>query len=398
MQRYKYIMSFVLLYLTFSYSIVHFSKSQIRFTIGRNRKPFNLTIFLIGFVLIVISSIRLNTGSDYRSYWIIYNWSERYKNINYIISLEGIQSALYILAFKLKEFVSTHYFGNSVLEQNILFIFVAVIANVINLRQIRKNSQNISMGIMVYLYLGFYMISNNLLKQQITMSIFLIAFEEFYHRRYVKYCILCAIACLFHVTVLLPAILLIFGGRKYIKVRFILLFIIVFFAASFTIPIFGKYFTIITKIGISKKYFDNIFRYSSDWRRIIYVLGSFIMYFYLYRIVYRHREEFIEKNDKLLIYMQLIAMGLIINAFSVNYWLLIRFSYYFYQFSIFLIPNCYESLQMTQLERKNLKILLVLFAMFFVVFSGENTYYGYHTVFNKNMEPVYLDEYIQLYE
>lgn len=281
MQRYRYIISFVLLYLTFSCSIVCFSKMQMKFVVGKNQKKINLTIFLVGVILILVSSIRLNTGSDYRSYWIIYNWSERYESIKHIISLEGIQSALYIIAFKLKKLVSIYYRGNGLLEQNLLFILVAVVSNLIILKQISKNSKNISLSIMLYLCLGFYMISNNLLKQQIAMSIFLIAFDEFYNRKYLKYCILCIIACLFHVTVLLPSILLLLFARKTIKLKDVYFLIILFIACSFGIPIFGKYFSAVTKLGISEKYFENILRYSLDWRRIIYVIGSFIMYLYL---------------------------------------------------------------------------------------------------------------------
>lgn len=115
-------------------------------------------------------------------------------------------------------------------------------------------------------------------------------------------------------------------------------------------------------------------------------------------IPYRHKYDLTLKDEKMLMYMNMLSMALIINIFSINYWLLIRFSYYFYQFTIFLIPNSYESLKLTNVEKRNLKIILIIFAIFFVVFSGENTYYAYHTVFNKNMQPAYLDDYIKLYE
>lgn len=261
-----------------------------------------------------------------------------------------------------------------------------------------KHSKNLQISVMVYLCLGFYMISNNLLKQQIAMSIFIIAFDEFYNHKYIKYIILCTLACLFHITVLLPAILLVFCSGRSIKLRYLYFIIALLFLLSFGIPVFGKYFSVLSVLGFSTKYFENILRYSLDWRRIIYVIGSFIMYLYLYLSIYRYKNELTEEDNKTLIYMRFIVIGLLINVFAINYWLLIRFSYYFYQFAMFLIPNYFSSIQLTAIKKRNLKIILVIFAMFFAVFSGENTYYSYHTVFNKNMESVYLDEYIKLYE
>lgn len=366
--------------------------------VKQERYKYFFRLFLIGAILIIVSSIRMNTGSDYRNYWVIYNWSEYYQNIENIIRMHSLQSGLYILAFKLKAFVSTVYTGDGVLEQNLLHILVSIFTTIVTLYQIKKHSKNVKISVSLYLFLGYYLIANNLLKQQIAMSIFMIAVQFFIKKKYVPYILLCIMASIFHTTVLFPAILVPIFAKKQFGKRDFFIILIILTGVSFGIPIVARFMPKLSILGISIKYFANAGYFASGWRKMIFVVGVFAFYAWIYRMISKHKYEIGEEWGEISFYLNLLTVGLAINAFAIDYWLIVRFSYYFYQFIIILLPNALDKISLSKARRNNLKIIVVIYAMFFVVFSGDNTYYAYHTVFHKNMTPMVLDEYIRVYE
>lgn len=404
MNRYTYFLSFALLYVLFSFVIIKMCDlEKVHLVVNgtylrkKNQKLF-LSHILIAIVFIIVSSIRLNSGSDYWSYWMIYNHSlENYGDILDVIADRGISSGLYLVAFLLKKLTTDLNFDGTI-EENLLFIVTSVAFTVMTVHQINKYSASFKWSITIYLLLGYYMIANNLLKQQMAMSIMIYAFFKLKEKKYLKYVLLCIFACFFHITAFFPALLFPIVTRiKYSKK---VLFIGILFcgAIGLAIPYLTPIFSVMKVFGFQDKYFSNLTSYSSDWRRILYVILDLCMYCVIFVLLYKKKKIIAEKSPITYSLIAVILTGVIINTLALRFWLIIRISLYFYQFAIFAIPNFVEICKPTKKSLRLLKIALVIYAFIYVITSGDNHYYAYHTIFNQNMEPAYLNTYIELYE
>ncbi len=404
MNRYTYFLSFALLYIAFSLIIIKMCDlNKIHFIIGnrtykKNKQKFFSSQILTTAVFILVSSIRMNTGSDYWSYWMIYNRAlTNYGNASDVIADRGTSSGLYLIAYFLKKMMVNFNLDENI-EQNILFIVVSVFVTVMTIHQIKKYSTNFKWSISLYLLLGFYMISNNILKQQISMSIMIYAFFGLREKKIVKYILLCLLACFFHTTAVFPALLFpIIIRIKYSKTE-LYMGLLILGAIGIAIPYLEPVFSVMKVFGFQDKYFTELMFFSSDWRRILYVILDLFMYIMLFIFLYKKKQILAERSIQTYSIIALILMGIMFNALALRFWLIVRVSLYFYQFAIFAIPNAIEICKPSRRELKWLKIALVVYAFLYVITSGDNHYYAYHTIFNQDMEPAYLYNYIEWYE
>lgn len=399
--RIHYIVVFAIIYVLFSLILFIFAKSNVRLTFnGVYKENFNYSVreYIIIFIIVFIASIKMNFGSDYWSYSVIYNKAlELYSSVSDIISSRGglIGSGLYVMAFLMKSF--TQYIGwNSALENNLIFIVVSIFSTCIVFRQIRKNSFSFEWSVTTYFFMGYFMIANNILKQQVAMSLMMVAYDCLEEKKYVRYIIICFGACLFHSTALVPSIL--FPIIRLVKLNDKVVKVIsgICIGIMALLPYSIRFFSNITSL-FDAKYIDNFTSYSNSTIGRIYVIGSLVVYIYIFSICYKNREYMLGKYDKTISYLSLLAVGIFINFISINFWLAIRISLYFYQFVIFALPNFIEKSNMSRVVKRNIKILLLIFCVFYVFFSWDNHYFGFHTIWS-DMKPAYLPNYISKYE
>ena len=400
MQRFQYYISFTLLYLIFTFVFLWVLKPRVRFVYNGvyNEKRHNrIQNFFVAAILIVISSIRMNTGSDYWSYSLIYNRAlSNYHSIAEVLADRPSSPGLYVLSYVLKS-ISKSLNLDGVLEQNLLFIVVSVFTTVVTLTMIRKLSKDFKLSIMIYLLMGYYCIANNILKQQIAMSILLIAYDRCKQQKYVSYIILCIFACLFHITAIIPSILFPIIQRYRAKKSDIYIFIGINLLITALLPFTMRFFSNITILGYTK-YFENFSTYSNATVGSTYALGCFIAYAIIFSIMYRNKDLIFESSKDTYTYIFVLSAGLIFNALALNFWLLVRVSLYFYQFVIFLIPNAIVACNPSKNTKRWIYIGLIAFCVFYILYSWDNHYFAYHTVYEENMVPAYLDTYISLYE
>ena len=392
MVRYRYILEFVTLYILFCFVMLLPYKVKL---VNQKGKRMIIPEHIICLIWIIVSSIRLNSGSDYWAYYRIYNDIKVYfHSITEVFDYHGFQSGIHVLSYILKETFS----GDTPLEMNVLFIVIAIFSYIVIINRIRKNSKNTKLSIMLYMFLGFFLISNNILKQQVAMSFMLIAYDYLYEKKYLRYVILCIAACFFHISAIIPAITFLIIHRFRLTFRMFLGFFVFFLSLTLMLPYIARPIAELGILGSYSNYIANISLYAGNIRRTIGVMITLVMYAFIFWRIYRFKEKIKSIDTKTYGYIALIFVGIMINAVSINLWVINRIAFYFYQYAIFLVPNTIEILGLKKKQYKKYMIIIVIFTFLFSIFYGENTYYSYHTVFDSSMEPTSLENYVKLYE
>ena len=400
MQRLQYYISFTLLYLCFSLALVWISSPKIRFVINgayNEERRNKIHYFFVAACLIIISSIRMNTGSDYWSYSLIYNRIlSNYQSIHDILADRPFSPGIHIISYILKT-ISRNFELSGVLEQNLLMIAVSVFTTLLTLRIIDRHSNDVKFSLLVYLLMGYYCIANNILKQQVAMSFLFVAYYRCREKKYALYVLYCTLACLFHITAIVPSLL--YPVILKYRTRKIDIYVLIGLCLLITaiLPFTSRFFANASFLGYTK-YFENFATYSKARIGSIYAFGCLVTYMFIFAVMYKQKEVILEMSPDSYAYIFAIAIGIIFNALALNFWLLVRISLYFYQFIIILLPNAVIACKPTKKIKRLIYLGLVVFCVFYVLYSWDNHYFGYHTVFNNNMVPAYLDTYISMYE
>ena len=383
MHRLYYYLSFTLLYIVFSYIMIWLSPQKAN-------KGGIFKIIFIGLILVVVSSIRMNTGSDYWSYSMIYNRSLDYFSLDEVYADRGNSPGFYMLSFLLKEYTLSIGW-DSLLEKNLIFIVTAVFTTVCTFHLVIRNSSNFKWSMWVFFLMGYFMMGNNILKQIFAMIFILYAYDYLFQKKYILYVMMCILAVLFHVTAIVPAFILPFAKRFSLTLALPLCLIF-----AILVPVIGNVAN--ASLFGYVKYFKNFSVYSEANIGRIYSIGSLIAYTALYMTIRKHSKAINRESEKTYSYINLIAIGIAINIIAFNFWLLLRVSLYFYQFSLFLIPNVITIVRPSRQKVKTIKTWFVIFAIFYVLYSMDNHYFAYHTIFNERMQPAHLYDYVEIYE
>ncbi len=384
MHRIEYYLSFTLLYIIFSLIMIWLSPNKFK-------KKGKVGMALVGAILIFVCSIRMNTGSDYWAYSVIYNRSfDSYYNLVEVYEEQGNSPGFYVLSYFLKE-LTINLGWESPLENNLIFIVTAIFVTITTFYLIIKDSFDIKWSMWVFFLMGYFLIGTNILKQIFAMIILMFAYDYLFKKKYVVYGGLCVLAVLFHVTALVPALLFPFADRIKLKVVIwpCLLMAII-------LPILGEYAANVSLFGYVK-YFKHFSIYSDAEIGKFYSIGCLAAYSALYITLKKYSKRIREVSPKTYSYINLLAVGIAINAVAINFWLILRISLYFYQFSLFLIPNAIRIINPSQNKTRTIKVYFILFAIFYVLFSMDNHYFAYHTIY-EDMEPVNLYDYVDKYE
>lgn len=159
---------------------------------GINKMVYNKTIekillFIMFFMLFIVSAIRKYVGTDYGIYLHVYNGIE-----NRVYDREGMEIGYFYLN-KLTKYL----FGG---EYTIFIITSLIIIGLIYLT-IKKNSIDPLMSMIIFMCLGFYITSFNTIRQYIAIA--LIFYSIRYCETKIKWIIPILIASLFHTTALI---------------------------------------------------------------------------------------------------------------------------------------------------------------------------------------------------
>lgn len=341
-------------------------------------QPIDIIIIII---LIVVSGIRCNVGSDYYSYYIAYNnWLVNLDSIHDVVQSNS-QFGLYVLGFILKSITDFPY---------AIFWMIACMIYPCMIIYMRKATQKPSIAFMCYALLGFFAISNNILKQAMAMLIMIYAYECLANHKKIKFIFVVLIASIFHTTAIIAAILMIISRKIKPSYNNLLVCILAGVVAFLSYHVIGNVIGSISILERFQTYFINTTTYSSMLKETIGTVGYALIYIAITVILISKKEEIKENNEEAYKRIPMLMIGVAISIFSINNWTINRIALYLYQFVITIMPALF-AIKYTPKEKKYYLLmiltLLVGACLFLTIFAAENEYYSYQTYFNTEPMP-----------
>lgn len=119
-------------------------------------------------LLVFIVGIRTNSGSDYYNYLLSFrnvdNW---FHSLNQLLTTR-FQNGLYVLMYVIKSFTK---------NEALFFVILAILNYLPIFYLIRKYSNDVLLSFSSWIFLGFFLMSTNILKQSLAMVLVLLAFD-----------------------------------------------------------------------------------------------------------------------------------------------------------------------------------------------------------------------------
>jgi len=143
---------------------------------------------LILFAPVFIAAVRWAIGSDFVTYWSIFL---DLQNSNILESLINSREPLYTALNILANFLFGQEWGIFLLSSLITMLFILLTA------EYYKKYLSIAMVLLIY-FLLFYILSLNIVRQMIALSIILYAFRFILEKKPIKYFIMVIISVMFH--------------------------------------------------------------------------------------------------------------------------------------------------------------------------------------------------------
>ena len=246
-----------------------------------------------------------------------------FENINKY-NFSNIEYGYYILN-RAVYFISDNY-------QFFLFIITAIIY--FNLYFFLKNySKHIRISLLLFILLGFFDNSLNLIRQLLGISIILYSYKYILSRNFIKFISIIILASFFHRT----SLIFIFAYflhkipyKKNIWKYYILCIVIIYFVSSFI-------FDFIKSTGLYSSYFS-----SSDFGIQDSIKLAPLLNFVQYFSIILSSLLCLNRNDKKSYYLIILLMfGSFFTLMSFRFTQIDRLSFYYSIFTILLIPNIY---------------------------------------------------------
>ena len=354
----------------------------------KKTKKIQLIDIIMMIILILVSGFRCNFGSDSYNYYNQYNSvTDIYYNFWDVFN-SSYQSGFISLCYIVYQL--THF-------EYAIFWVIALITYPVIIIYARKKTQKPSIVFAAYILMGFFVISNNILKQNIAMVIMLIAYYSFLKKKkYIKYFILVFIASKFHITAIIAGICIFMGTKispTYKNLRlFVLIGIVISVLYNFVVPF------IITNVPVLFKYenYLNIERSTTTIIRGGINVISYIIMYTILTIVLLNNKEKIKKlhdgKDNCYNEIAFLFIAIMFSIIAIRNQTINRIAFYLYQFIIFMIPNLFELKFTYKSKKMYLAFFVIIFMLWFGfnnIFGAENRYYDYSTYLTDIPKPYY---------
>lgn len=326
------------------------------------------------YLLIIISAIRYDYGTDYINYKNGFDYYANISNIKTAITQQYNMEIGWIILCKIFKPLGFYW----------LIAFISIIINYAYYKTIARYVQRdyYALAICIYLfYPDLFLLGQSMLRQELAISMFLLAFPYIEKRKILRPIILLLIAISFHTSAL---ILFPFIGLGYVKwhwkkaVAAILL--ISFFLFMISSKILTSIFTQLTQFEAFAKYIENYGAWDSTSEFglgfILKTIPFFVAIYYIYTT----------NSSQNISLIFLSCISILVLPFVQIIGLLDRISYYFSCFYVASLPIIY-----TYIKRRLVRIAL-LFLLFLMMFASyynflhsesyAEKYTTYQTIFN----------------
>ncbi|KIO70372.1 EpsG family protein [Caldibacillus thermoamylovorans] len=306
----------IIIYLTLLIVITFLGNTIDLFT--NNNKAKNAFLFISFLPLLLISALRSpSVGADTENYLYGYNLIKDYFYPDFFNVVRWENG--YVILNKLVSFMSNN--------EQIIIIATSFIILIGIFYFIYKNSLNFTFSIYLFLSLYFYLISFNLIRQFIAISILLMGFHLIEKRKFFKYLIVVVIASTFHQ----PAILMIGLYFLYnLKLNAKNLTLIIGSAILLLVS-FNYIMELIFIVFPGYEYYIGTSYLEGSGLLTTLISGSILFFGVFIKLTYKSDKKF----DFLLIIM---IVSFLVSALSMYITLFNRLGYYFSIFNIIFIP------------------------------------------------------------
>lgn len=330
------------------------------FSSAENCQPVvrRLTYVCAAIMLTAVSGFRYMVGTDYMQYMSNYY---RYLTNFSVFS----QPALSIVA-KTSSFIYDDYAT--------WFFLMAVITVVPVIVMIVKRDKNVELAIILYLLIGCWHFSFNIVKQSAAATVLFCGYNFLKERQFRQWCLICLLAATFHVSAILMLPVYFLADNKIDKRRIIIL-ILAAFIIRFS---YDKMFYMIAFLkrgeGLVDEYSATA-NQSVNIFRVIVNCMPVIVYF-----VFRRVYEEVKSSDFYCL-LNLSLLNAVLNIASMGSIYLNRICCYTNIFNVFFIPLLFPSLKPEYKKMKPMLMTAYMIVMFlYFVFWAYDLYKGSDTV------------------
>lgn len=282
------------------------------------RKAF---FFLAAAVLIFVAGFRYRVGTDYAIYQIIYN-TYRFEPLRLLST-----PALNIVA---------RIAGILYDDSATWFFLMSVITIVPVMKAIKDNSVWAAMSVLMYLLLGCWHFSFNIVKQCAAAAILLVGYPALRDRAFLKWCLSCLLAATFHISAVLMIGMYFLVGPEITKKRTILLIgvgLVILIAYDFL-------YELIAALKKGKSVVDedsNVWKDSVNILRILVNCVPVLLCGLFFR-------EYDRKNKDFCCLFNASLLNAMVNIGSMNSIYLNRFCIYTNLFNVLFVPMLFKPL------------------------------------------------------
>lgn len=311
----------------------------------RKGRKIRIEDIILSILLILISSLRYDVGSDYFRYLeSAERWVRRFPSIKMLFSGEMLEKYSFEIGYKILS-----VFANRISDsQYAIFWVVSVLLYIPIVWYCRKKTSNSSIAIAVFLLFGFWGLTLNIMQQALAMMFVLYSYEALKNKKYLMFIILAICAEMFHTSAIVAIIVVIvinFGvlkkfwePTKHNLLLMIAIGVILRFGTGFIIRfasrinMFAKYMEYLNA-GVTDNISRKYIMYGAFIETVIVIM---ILYFSIRNVDLLKKYNINVEN---IISFIMIGIPFSIIGISRTLWLSNRFAKFFFFFLIILIPD-----------------------------------------------------------
>lgn len=245
-------------------------------------------------------------------------------------------------------------------DAGVLLILVSMLGSITIGYLIYKESSNVLLSVLLFMFLNFYFLSMNMMRQWIALCIVLFGYELFLTKdKYLLFFASCIFAFLFHKTAL--CCLLFIPIRVFKKFHFSDLFMLVVVSISATLFVFSsKILPLVLGIFDYKEYLLSEFTKGSNIAGYLLFAVSFLLMVITY--YYGHVKDGENKE-----YFLVICLAVVIFSLGIKISIFERIANYFYIFTVFKFPSVLSSIKIKSNEIIIKYSATILFFIYWIV-------------------------------
>ncbi len=336
-----------------------------------SKKTFELGNIIVPALLIIFAAIRCNCGSDYYNYYLMYNYSTEWFDSLFEVITARFQNGYMTVAYIVKSCIGGEF---------TIFVIIACAIYIPVIYLMNKRLKNQEAALALWFFLGFFSLTLNIVKQSVAMVFILIAYDNIYEKKYVKFFFFSFLACWFHISSAYVILAIMIAQKKW-KIKKMYYFLI---CISLILLFFISPFLKLIKNVLPANYKHYIDYYlgqdiSSAYKlQLGAIIVTIVFMILLHRLVENYNKLSVISNycSYMIKVMILVEPFLILG---IRFYLLNRISYEAFQF----LPFVYsEYIYMRKKKKKLIWLEMLFYCIVISILCGENNYYNYSTIYN----------------